>query len=277
MTAQSSQEDLKHDVRSHWEAEPCGSRDLEQEDRRAFFAEHERLRYEFFEPYIPGFARFEEGRGKKVLEIGIGVGTDFINWARSGAELTGLDLTAEAIALGKERLALEGLEATLQQGDAESLPFDDATFDLVYSYGVLHHTPNTPKSLDEVFRVLKPGGTARLMLYNLVSWTSFNVWAFQCLAKGRPWKSPRWAVYHHLESPGTKAYTARETRALLSRFEILSMRTEFLGGDLLHMARSEKYSGRLAQLAFRCYPRPLIRALGPRFGFARLIEARKPA
>lgn len=272
---QASEQLLKQDVERHWSDEPCGSRELPREDRIAFFAEHERLRYGFYEPYIPTFARFEEGRGKNVLEIGVGMGTDFMNWARSGADLQGIDLTQEAVDLCKERLALEGLQAKVQQGDAENLPFEDDTFDIVYSYGVLHHTPDTRRAIDEVYRVLRPGGSARLMLYNLVSWTSLNLWFFHCLAKLRPWRSPRWAVYQFLESPGTKAYTEGETRELLSRFHIESMKTEFLGGDLLHMSRSGKYGGLLGRTVFALYPRPLVRALGPRFGFARLIEATK--
>ena len=203
------------------------------------------------------------------------MGTDFVNWARHGAQLTGVDLTEEGIALCRERLALEGLEAELRQADAERLPFDAESFDIVYSYGVLHHTPNTPQAIAEVHRVLKPGGTALLMLYNLVSWTSLNLWTFHCLAKLKPWKSPRWAVYHHLESPGTKAYTEGETRELLSAFRIDKMTTAFLGGDLLNMPRSGKYQSAAARFAFALYPRPLIRALGPRFGFARMIEATK--
>jgi len=203
----------------------------------------------------------------------VGAGTDFVNWARHGAILTGVDLTQQAIDLTAERLALEGLEADLRVADAEDLPFEDGSFDIVYSYGVLHHSPDTARALAEVRRVLKSGGTALIMLYNLRSWTAWNVWAIQCLARLRPWKSPRWAIFNHLESPGTKAYTESETRQLFTDFETVTMRTAFLPGDTLSMRRSEKYSGSLSKLVFGLYPRPLVRALGPRFGFARLIEA----
>ncbi len=267
-----SPDDLKPLVRAHWAGEPCGTRAVSRDDRRAFFAQIEAERYAG-EPEIPKFARWERGRGRRVLEIGVGAGTDFVNWARHGAILTGVDLTQQAIDLTAERLALEGLEADLRVADAENLPFDDRSFDIVYSYGVLHHSPDTGSALSEVHRVLKPGGTALIMLYNLRSWTAWNVWAIQCLARLRPWKSPRWAISNHLESPGTKAYTESETCQLFVRFSTATMRTAFLPGDLLSMRRSEKYSGFLSKLLFGVYPRPLIHALGPRFGLARLIEA----
>lgn len=275
MQSQKVADELKSSVREHWEEEPCGTREVPDGDRREFFAELERQRNDW-EPAILDFARFERGKGKRVLEIGVGAGTDHVRWARHGAELTGIDLTQAGIDLTRERLTLEGLESDLRVADAENLPFEDASFDIVYSYGVLHHSPDTDRCLDEVYRVLKPGGTALIMLYNVTSWTAWNLWAFHCLAKGRPWKSPRQAIYEHLESPGTRAYTAAETRELFKRYTTIdSMETAFLGGDLLRMPPSGEYQGVLSRLAFKLYPRPLIKALGPRFGFSRMIEATK--
>ncbi len=264
---------LKDSVREHWNEEPCSTRGLDPSDRRRFFADLETQRYQL-EPHILDFARFERGRGQRVLEIGVGAATDFVNWARHGAQLSGVDLTQAAIELARERLDLEGLGADLRVADAENLPFPDSTFDIVYSHGVLHHTPDTEKSIAEVHRILKPNGIALLMLYNVTSWTAWLAWGAHCLAKGKPWKSPRWAVYHHVESAGTKAYTEAETRRLLGAFEIDRMYTALIGADLMQMTPSKRYQGALAQLAFRFYPRWLIRAIGPRFGFARLIEAR---
>ena len=134
----------KEVIRQYWEAEPCGTRGVPSEDRRRFFDQIERERYEW-EPYIPPFARFHEGRGKKLLEIGVGAGTDFTNWVRNGAIATGVDLTQHAVSLTRERLALEGLTADVRQADAEHLPFENNSFDIVYSLGVLHTPPNPPK------------------------------------------------------------------------------------------------------------------------------------
>ena len=101
---------LKEAVRQHWNAQPCGTRDLPPDDRRRFFDELERERYGW-EPYIRDFARFEDGKGKRLLEVGVGAGTDFINWVRKGAVATGVDLTEQGVSLTRERLALEGLSA----------------------------------------------------------------------------------------------------------------------------------------------------------------------
>src|SRR5260370_37108854 len=139
--------ELKSLVKAHWEQEPCGTRGLISEDRLEFFRRLEHERYEL-EPYIPPFAQFELGRGKQVLEIGVGAGTDFVRWVRAGADATGIDLTEHGIALVRERLKLEGLSAKLQVADAETLPFETGSFDIVYSYGVIHHTPNTIKAVE---------------------------------------------------------------------------------------------------------------------------------
>jgi ubiquinone/menaquinone biosynthesis C-methylase UbiE len=248
-------EALKAAVREHWEAQPCGTRDLPTGDRRRFFAELERERYEL-EPYIKPFARFERGRGKKVLEVGVGAGTDFVNWVRNGAEATGIDLTEQGVLLTRERLELEGLRAEVRQGDAENLPFPDASFDIVYSYGVLHHSPDTAKAIREVHRVLKPGGTALVMIYHSPSWVGFMLWGVHCAARGRPWVSPRQAVYEHLESPGTKAYTVDEARALFRDFARAEIRPQLGHGDLLLMRPAQRYRSWKHRLA---WPRWAVR------------------
>jgi ubiquinone/menaquinone biosynthesis C-methylase UbiE len=269
-------QELKHAVRSHWAAQPCGTRDIDVENRKRFFAEIERERYEW-EPYIKRFARFERGRGKKVLEIGVGAGTDFINWVRAGATATGVDLTEQGVTLTRERLALEGLTANVEVADAEKLPFDDASFDIVYSYGVLHHTPDTPAAFREVWRVLKPGGTALLMVYHLRSWVTLLVWAVQSAAKGRPWESPRKSVFNHLESPGTKAYTLTEARRMMrdAGFSRVEARSQLSHGDLLLMRPTSKYASTAHKVLWRLYPRALVRLTGDRFGTALMIEATK--
>jgi ubiquinone/menaquinone biosynthesis C-methylase UbiE len=274
VTREDSIETRKQAVQEHWQREPCGTRGVSPEDRKAFFDQIEKERYEW-EPYLPKFAQFERGRGKKLLEVGVGAGTDFINWVRSGADATGVDLTERGVALTRERVALEGLSATVLQADAENLPFPNDTFDIVYSYGVLHHSPHTVRAISEVYRVLKPGGTALVMIYNARSWVVWMVWAMHCAARGQPWKSPRWAAYHHLESPGTKTYTEEEARLMFSDFSQVHVRPQLCPGDLLSFRPSEKYQSRLHHLAWRLYPRDLVRLTGDRFGLALLIEAVK--
>lgn len=180
-----------------------------------FFADVERTRDEL-DPYIARFADFEGARDKRLLEIGVGVGTDFIRFVRAGAIATGVDLTDHAVQLVKQRLSLEGLSAEVRTADAESLPFEDAAFDRVYSWGVLHHTPDTPKAIGEALRVLRPGGRACVMLYARHSWVAYGLWTKHGLLAGRPWRSLEDILASHMESEGTKGYTKRELRALFS-------------------------------------------------------------
>jgi SAM-dependent methyltransferase len=265
---------LKESVRRHWDAQPCGTRDIPEDDRARFFDDLERERYAW-EPYIPGFARFARGRGREVLEIGVGAGTDFVNWVRHGARATGVDLTARGVELTRERLALEGLHADVRIADAERLPFVDESFDIVYSYGVLHHSPDTGRAIQEVRRVLRAGGTVLVMVYHVPSWVGLMLWALHCAAKLRPWRSPRWAMYHYLESPGTKAYTRREARALFAGFREVHVRTQLSHGDLLLMRPAEKYGSALHHVLWRLYPRWLVRRTGNFLGTNLFIEAVK--
>lgn len=216
-------EALKERVRAHWEANPCAASTASSSfGSREFFAEVERERYRL-EPYVPAFAGFERWRGKDVLEVGVGLGTDFVRFVRAGAVATGIDLTEAAVDAVRRRLELEGLDARLLVADAEALPFDDASFDLVYSYGVLHHTPDTQQALREIRRVLRPGGEARVMLYSRRSWVALGAWLRWGLARGRPWHSISRVLAAHLESPGTKAYTGAEIEALFADFTAVSV------------------------------------------------------
>ena len=157
---------LKERVREFWQTHPCGTKFSEAEiGTREFFERIEAHRYEK-EWHIPAAADFENARGLKVLEIGCGLGTDGAQFARAGAEYTGVDLTDAAIELAKKRFDLFGLAGEFQVADAEKLNFPDESFDVVYSHGVLHHTPNIEAAVQEIHRVLKPGGRAIVMLYH---------------------------------------------------------------------------------------------------------------
>lgn len=202
----------KEEVKGFWEREACGERYGEDQDR---------IRYEL-EPEILRFADFESAAGKRVLEIGVGMGADFLRWVRAGAVAAGVDLTERAVELTTARLASEGLTAEVRVADAEKLPFPDASFDIVYSWGVLHHTPNPAQALTEAQRVLAPGGELRIMLYHRRSWVALAAWARFCLLRGRPRASLREAVAE-IESPGTQAFTAGEVRRMLPSLDNLSI------------------------------------------------------
>jgi len=173
-------EELKTRVHDFWQANPCGIKFAEEEiGTREFFNAIERHRYQT-EWHIPGVVNFQRWRDSDVLEVGCGLGTDAVNFARRGARYTGVDLTEASIELVKKRFDFEGLAADLRVADAETLPFADDTFDLVYSHGVLHHTPDTQRAINEVHRVLKPGGTAMVMLYHKNSYNyRVNIMTFR--------------------------------------------------------------------------------------------------
>jgi 2-polyprenyl-3-methyl-5-hydroxy-6-metoxy-1,4-benzoquinol methylase len=141
---------------------PIGSRD--------FFALVEQQRYAL-EPHIHGIVRWDSWRGSDVLEVGCGIGTDAVQFARAGAHYTGVDMTSSALEMASRRFELEGLSGRFERARATSLPFDGGRFDLVYSHGVVHHIDDPGLAVEEFRRVLRPGGTAIVMVYHR---NSFN-------------------------------------------------------------------------------------------------------
>jgi len=205
----------------------------------------------------------------------VGLGADHQRFAEAGARLTGIDLTPRAVEHTRRRLALFGLSSDLSVGDAEALEFPDASFDVVYSWGVLHHSPDTPGAIDEVWRVLKPGGIARIMIYHTWSMIGIMLWVRYALLRLRPWTSMRTLYARHLESPGTKAYSIAEARWLMRRFESVRIRTVLTHGDLLSSGAGQRHGGPALTMARALWPRRLIQTMLPRAGLFMLIEARK--
>ena len=265
----SSSAALKNEVQDFWNAEPCGSRYLgERED----FEAHARARYTL-EPYIPEFAGFVGAAGQRVLEIGVGMGADYLEWLKAGAIATGVDLSSASLERARRRAELAGYIPDLRRADAERLPFPDNSFDIVYSYGVMHHSPDPAQCLREARRVLKPGGALRIMIYHHPSLTGLMLWLRYGWWRAR---SMRRAVYENLESPGTNSYTAGEAQELVRGFEQVELRQEFSPGDLLQNEPSARFRGAGYRLLWRIYPRFLARALARKWGLFLLISARKP-
>ena len=157
----------KEQVQDQWNNNPVGTHYVRATGphTREWFEEVEAHRYGEYAPWMPSVMEFDRHAGQDVLEIGGGIGTDLSQFARHGARVTDLDLSAGHLVLAQENFALRQLQGRFVHHDAERLPFDDAAFDLVYSNGVLHHTPNTRRVVDEIRRVLKPGGKAIVMMY----------------------------------------------------------------------------------------------------------------
>jgi SAM-dependent methyltransferase len=264
----------KRQVYEFWNRAACGEELYLAGLDRAAYERQARRRYEL-EPYIPEFARFEEARGLRVLEIGVGLGADHQRFAEAGAELYGIDLTPRAIEHTRRRLMLFGLRSKLAVADAEALPFRDEAFDLVYAWGVLHHTPDTPKAVAEVWRVLKPDGCARIMLYHKWSLVGLMLWTRYALLALRPWWSLRQVYARYLESPGTKAYSVAEARELFSAFRNVHTRIVLTHGDLLASDVGQRHCGLLLSAARRLWPRWFFKRFCHRMGLFLLIEARK--
>ncbi len=164
-------------VKEYWDRRPCNLRHSQQPvGSRAYFDEVERRKY-MVEPHIPGFAEFERWRGKDVLEIGCGIGTDAVNFARAGAAYSGIELSRASLDLVRRRFELFGLTGSLMESNAEDLGSIAAggSFDLVYSFGVVHHTPRPRAVIESARRVIRREGLLKIMLYAKHSWKAVMI------------------------------------------------------------------------------------------------------
>jgi ubiquinone/menaquinone biosynthesis C-methylase UbiE len=221
----------KNAVRSYWDAAPCGTPDVRDSSDEDRLRELERIRYQR-EPFLERFARFEAMRDKRILEIGVGAGTDHLRFARAGAICTGVDISPVSLELARSRLRREGLTSDLQVADAEALPFPDGSFDAVYSWGVLHHTPDSGAAVQEALRVLRPGGTFCIMLYNRHSAVAAQAWLLFAALRGRPLRSIAAVLAEHMESPGTRAFTTREVELLFREAAHIEVTTVVTAYDM---------------------------------------------
>ena len=270
-----SEPQLKTQVRDFWDDASCGEVYATGQSDKSYYDSHSKARYDL-EPYLHEFAGFQEGQGKDVLEIGVGMGADHIKWAESRPKsLTGIDLTPRAIEHTKKRLSTYGLRSEVRVADAEQLPFADNSFDLVYSWGVLHHSPNTPEAISEVLRVLRPKGIARIMIYQKYSITGSMLWFRYALLAGRLFQPLAEIYAEHLESPGTKAYSAKEAGEMFDGYSDVSIRTQLAFGDLLLGASGQRHKGMLLTVARAVWPRWLLRRAFKKYGLYLLIEAKK--
>jgi len=208
-------------VRAFWDARPCNLRHSPQPvGTRAYFDEVEARKY-FVEPHILSFADFPRWQGQRVLEIGCGLGTDTMNFARCGAQVTAVDVSPVSLELARQRAEVLDLADRIRfvHGNAEELTrvLPPQTFDLVYSFGVLHHTPRPERALAELRQYLHAGSTVKLMLYHRYAWKVLALLLTE--GKGQFWRLAE-IVARHSEAqtgcPVTYTYSRREARRLLS-------------------------------------------------------------
>jgi len=229
---------LKEQVRAFWQEHPCGTKFADaQPGSRRFYELVEQHRYTK-EWHIPAAAGFAETKGLDVLEIGCGLGTDGAQFAKAGANYIGIDLTEAAVDLARRRFEVSNLPGTFRVADAERLDFPNESFDLVYSHGVLHHTPDTRTAVREVHRVLRPGGRAVVMLYHRDSYNyRINISVLRragvhLLRWNAGVKLVRALTGESEESLREHARQLRSDRAYLSSNEFLSRNTDGAGNPL---------------------------------------------
>jgi ubiquinone/menaquinone biosynthesis C-methylase UbiE len=264
----------KQEVYDFWNRASCGEELYLPESDRGGHEAQARARYQL-EPFIREFANFEAAGGLRVLEIGVGLGADHQQFAENEADLYGIDLTPRAVAHTNQRLAAFGLPSMLAVGDAENLAFPDSSFDVVYSWGVLHHSPDTARAVAEVHRVLKPGGRARIMIYHKWSIVGLMLWTRYALLSMRPWRTLDAIYARYMESPGTKAYSMAEAKELFRCFDAVRITTVLSHGDVLGSDAGQRHTGLLLALARTLWPKRLIRRFLPSAGLFMMIEARK--
>ena len=265
-------EEEKQRARKQWGNDPAGAvyGRAHEFGSKEFFDEVERHRYLEYAPWMPEVMGFKEHAGERLLEVGCGMGTDLLQFARGGAICTGVDLTPRSIEISRHRFKLYDMPGMFLVADGERLPFSDDSFDVVYSNGVLHHTPDTAAAVEEIHRVLQPGGIAKVMLYYR---HSLNYWGEIMLHRGLLRRqllrgdSPEQIMGRFVEvgeetDPLVKVYSRSQARQLFKAFRTIDFEVD-------QMIRAEFY------LLGRLIPQSIFNALRNRFGWNLIITARK--
>jgi ubiquinone/menaquinone biosynthesis C-methylase UbiE len=276
MTRSATQKSIA-DVQRYWDARPCNIRhSAKPVGSREYFDEVEARKY-FVEPHIPAFAEFERWRGRRVLEVGCGIGTDSINFARAGAEVTAVELSGESLRIAAQRADVMGVAERIRfvQANAEELTatLTEESFDLVYSFGVIHHTPRPDRALAEMRALAARGGTLKLMVYHRNSWKVLSIVVAQ--GHGRFWKMDELVAEHseaQTGSPVTVTYTREQARELVEHggFRVKELRVDHVFPYRIRDYLEYRY---VKEPYFRWMPEPLFRAFERRLGWHLLATA----
>jgi len=254
---------LEDRIKQYWNNQPCNIRHSENEvGSLAFFKEVSARRFQV-EPHILEFAEFHLWQGKQVLEIGPGIGTDAAEFARHGADYYGIDYSIESVNLARTRFGVEELAGRFSCGDASDKDMYTGLpqFDLIYSYGVIHHYPAIDKIIDNVYSSLRPGGEFRFMVYAKDSWKQAMI------NKGLD-------QYEAQDGcPYARSYTRGDIDYLLRN----SFRIEELRQDHCFMYNVEAYKQGRYELEpwFAAMPTTMQNAVKEYLGWHLLVKARK--
>jgi len=268
-------------VREYWNSRPCNIRHSPKPvGTREYFDEVEARKY-MVEFHIPAFADFARWKGKKVLEIGCGIGTDTMNFARAGAQVTAVDLTEKSLEVARQRAKVFGLDdkITFYQANAEKLSetVPVQKYDLVYSFGVIHHTPRPEQVIAHIRdHYMGPTSELRLMLYSKWCWKTF--WIVASYGKGAFWKAPELIATHSEAQTGcpvTFTYSFDDLRqGLLENFTITSLTKDHVFPYVIESYVKYEYE---RMWYFRWMPPGLFRWFERRAGWHTLIRATLPA
>jgi 2-polyprenyl-3-methyl-5-hydroxy-6-metoxy-1,4-benzoquinol methylase len=268
-------------VADYWDARPCNSRHSPKPvGSEEYFHEVERRKY-LVEPHIPAFADFPRWGGARVLEIGCGIGTDTINFARHGADVTAVDLSSRSLEIARRRAEVFGLTDRIRflHCDAEQLrdALPGEQFDLVYSFGVIHHTPHPARVLGQIRPLLKPGGTLKLMVYHRRSWKA--LWILLTEGKGRFWALDELLARSSEAQTGcpvTYSYTPAGAKGLLERHGYTNIQAEVNHIFPYKISDYVRYKYTVVWY-FRWMPRSLFRRLERAFGWHLCLTANAPS
>ena len=214
-----------------------------------FFADLDAYRFEKLH-YLPQVVDFNGFAGKRLLEVGCGIGTDLSRFAKGGAICTGIDLSQTAIDLASRNLAQQGLSATLKIGNGEALAFGEGTFDVVYGHGVLQYAADAAQMVRECHRVLVPGGRAIFMVYNRFGWLNFMS---KLMGVG----------LEHADAPGLRKFSIGDYRRMLAPFgEVRIVPERFPVVSRLHKGWKATVYNSMFVGTFNALPRSLVRPLG---------------
>lgn len=250
-------------VRQYWDDMPCGASGIVYPEGSLEYFEAIAENRNELEPFIAEHAQFEKWAGKKILEVGYGVGSDLLQFARTGAQVVGIDFSPKSAFLAKLRLHAYNCYGDVLVADAENLPFEGGKFELIYSWGVLHHTPNPERAIREIYRVTKSGGEICIMLYHRHSLVALQLYLLFGLFAFRPFRGLKDIIANHHESPGTKAYTVAEARQMFSAFKELEISVRLTPYDLRY--QRDRY-----------LPRWVGKLIPQRLGWFIVIRGRKP-